>query len=272
LWVLRLFAAILGKDHFMFDQLVETRKQRRERSTSVLVTTASIYAATLLAAAIVAVFSFNPKLSEASPKVVIYTTPSIGGVSSSPAGSRSVERVGIPLTRAVSPTRVPEHSAAKIRDLPAGTGRAGGLDLAVGTSGSGSSPVSGGGDVLPGLTTGETRTPVPPPPPPKKTEPAPPVKPTTTRVSEGVLQGSALQRVKPIYPLAAQHARVSGLVVVQVTISEEGRVTDAIVISGHPFLRDAAVQAARQWVFAPTMLSRVPVKVQGILSFNFTLQ
>jgi TonB family protein len=72
--------------------------------------------------------------------------------------------------------------------------------------------------------------------------------------------------------MAAQHARISGAVVVQVTISEEGRVIDVIVISGPILLQDAAVRAAREWVFAPTLLSRVPVKVQGILSFDFKLQ
>jgi hypothetical protein len=59
----------------MFDHLVETRRQRNERSTPVLVATATIYCAALGAAALVAVFYFNPQLSEASPKVVIYTTP-----------------------------------------------------------------------------------------------------------------------------------------------------------------------------------------------------
>jgi protein TonB len=78
--------------------------------------------------------------------------------------------------------------------------------------------------------------------------------------------------VQPQYPPIAKAARASGAVQVQVTISEEGRVIDAAVVSGHPLLRDAAVQAARQWVFKPTELSGVAVKVQGVLTFNFTLQ
>jgi protein TonB len=59
---------------------------------------------------------------------------------------------------------------------------------------------------------------------------------------------------------------------IQVTISEEGRVIEAAALDGHPLLREAALQAARQWVFNPTNLSGVPVKVQGVLTFNFTLQ
>jgi TonB family protein len=58
---------------------------------------------------------------------------------------------------------------------------------------------------------------------------------------------------------------------VQVTVSEEGRVIEASVISGHPLLRASALMAARQWVFEPTELSGVRVKVQGILTFNFRL-
>jgi TonB family protein len=58
---------------------------------------------------------------------------------------------------------------------------------------------------------------------------------------------------------------------IQVTISEEGRVIEATVLNGNPFLRQAALDAARRWVFTPTRLSGAPVKVQGILTFNFVL-
>jgi len=91
-------------------------------------------------------------------------------------------------------------------------------------------------------------------------------------VKSGVLSGSALKKVGPAYPGEAKAARVSGKVQVQVTVSEEGRVIEAIVISGPELLRDAAVQAAKEWVFKPTKFDGVPVKVQGILIFNFELQ
>lgn len=87
-----------------------------------------------------------------------------------------------------------------------------------------------------------------------------------------VIRGSALKKVDPAYPEEAQADGVSGKVEVQVTISEEGRVIEAIAISGPELLRDAAVQAAKQWVFKPTKADGVPVKVQGILTFNFELQ
>ena len=90
-------------------------------------------------------------------------------------------------------------------------------------------------------------------------------------VSGGVLQGSALSRVQPAYPAEAKAARASGPVQVSVTINEAGEVTNAEAINGHPLLRDAAATAARQWKFKPTELGGQSVKVNGTLTFNFTL-
>ncbi len=96
-------------------------------------------------------------------------------------------------------------------------------------------------------------------------------KPRYIKVSGGVLQGIVIKKVSPLYPPIAKAARASGKVEVQITVSEQGKVIEATVVSGHPLLRDAAVAAAKQWVFKPTELSGVPVKVQGVLTFNFTL-
>jgi len=87
-----------------------------------------------------------------------------------------------------------------------------------------------------------------------------------------IAPGGALKKVAPTYPAEAKAAGVSGKVEVQVTISEEGRVIEAIAVSGPELLREAAEQAAKEWVFKPTTANRVRVKVQGILTFNFTLQ
>ncbi|HEX5736152.1 MAG TPA: TonB family protein [Blastocatellia bacterium] len=95
--------------------------------------------------------------------------------------------------------------------------------------------------------------------------------PKIVRKSGGVLQGSATKRVTPEYPALALEARVSGAVVVEVTVDEEGVVMSARAISGHPLLRDAAVDAARGWTFKQTQLSGVPVKVIGTITFNFTM-
>src|SRR5436853_4621592 len=96
-----------------------------------------------------------------------------------------------------------------------------------------------------------------------------PEPPKIIRKVGGVLQGSATKRVEPVYPPLAKAAKVSGAVVVEVTIDEDGKVIAARAISGHPLLKDSAVEAARGWTFTPTQLSNVPVKVIGTLTFNF---
>jgi TonB family protein len=103
---------------------------------------------------------------------------------------------------------------------------------------------------------------------PQREEPQPP---KIIRKSGGVFQGSATRRVEPAYPPLAKAAQVSGSVVVEVTVDEEGNVFAARAISGHPLLKDAAVAAARGWKFSPTKLQGVPIKVIGKITFNFNL-
>jgi TonB family protein len=89
-------------------------------------------------------------------------------------------------------------------------------------------------------------------------------------ISGGVLNGKATKLVKPVYPAAAKAVRASGAVNVQVTIDEKGSVVAASAVSGHPLLRASAVQAARESTFSPTLLSGKPVKVTGVIVYNFT--
>lgn len=103
---------------------------------------------------------------------------------------------------------------------------------------------------------------------PQREEPQPP---KIIRKSGGVFQGSATRRVEPTYPPLAKAARVSGSVVVEVTVDEEGNVISARALSGHPLLKDAAVGAARGWRFKPTLLQGEPVKVIGTITFNFNM-
>jgi protein TonB len=107
----------------------------------------------------------------------------------------------------------------------------------------------------------------PPPPPPPPAAKTPPPVPKT--ISGGVVNGKATSLPKPPYPPAARAVRASGAVNVQVTISESGSVISASAVSGHPLLRAAAEQAARSARFAPTLLSGQPVKVTGVIVYNF---
>jgi protein TonB len=109
----------------------------------------------------------------------------------------------------------------------------------------------------------------PPPPPPKPT-PAP--TPRRAPISGGVLNGKAISLPKPPYPPIARAARAAGTVTVQVTIDESGKVISARAVGGHPLLQQAAVQAAYGARFSPTQLSGQPVKVTGVITYNFVAQ
>ncbi len=91
-------------------------------------------------------------------------------------------------------------------------------------------------------------------------------------VSTGVVNGKAINLVKPVYSSAARTMRIGGEVRVQVTIDEDGRVISANAVSGSPLLRDSAETAAKSSKFTPTTLSNQRVKVTGIIIYNFTVQ
>ena len=112
-----------------------------------------------------------------------------------------------------------------------------------------------------------TKPNIPKPPPIKKAEEKPKVSTITTG---GVLNGKATSLPKPPYPLAAKAVGASGAVNVQITIDEQGNVISAKAVSGHPLLRQAAENAARNARFSPTYLSKVAVKVNGLIVYNFT--
>ena len=104
----------------------------------------------------------------------------------------------------------------------------------------------------------------PPPPPPKPTPHAP--------ISGGVMNGKAVHLVTPPYPAIARSAHAAGQVTVQVLIDENGNVVSAHATGGHPLLQAAAVAAARASKFTPTKLSGQPVKVNGVIIYNFVAQ
>ncbi|MBX3290395.1 MAG: TonB family protein [Acidobacteria bacterium] len=95
---------------------------------------------------------------------------------------------------------------------------------------------------------------------------------TTTsgkNISGGVLNGKAISLPKPAYPAAARAVRAGGAVTVQVVLDEEGNVASASAVSGHPLLRAAATEAAQGAKFSPTTLQGEPVKVSGVIVYNF---
>jgi len=106
----------------------------------------------------------------------------------------------------------------------------------------------------------------------KAPEPAVVKPPTTLRVASTILNGKAVTLPQPPYPIIAKQAHVQGPVSIQILVSEEGKVLSAQAVSGNAMLISAAKEAALRARFTPTILNGQPVKIQGVITYNFTLQ
>ena len=95
--------------------------------------------------------------------------------------------------------------------------------------------------------------------------------PQRIRVSSGVSQGLLVRRVQPSYPPLARQARIQGVVILQAQISKEGNIENLQLISGHPMLAPAAIEAVKQWKYRPYLLNGEPVEVETQVQVNFTL-
>ncbi len=97
----------------------------------------------------------------------------------------------------------------------------------------------------------------------------PTVKPPPGAINGGVLNKKAKSLPQPSYPAAAKAVHASGEVVVQILLDQNGKVVNALALSGHPLLRLAAEQAARNAEFSAWRLGGQPVKVSGVIIYSF---
>jgi periplasmic protein TonB len=95
--------------------------------------------------------------------------------------------------------------------------------------------------------------------------------PQRVRVSSGVVSGLLLRKVNPVYPPLAKQARIQGTVILQAQISKTGDIENLQLISGHPMLAPAAIEAVKQWKYKPYLLNGEPVEVDTQVQVNFTL-
>lgn len=155
-----------------------------------------------------------------------------------------------------APTAIPKE-IAEIKEEPTG-------DMGGGVVGGVPGGVPGGqmGGVLGGVLGGIPGA-VPPPPTPAA--------PKRVRVSSGVQEAKLINRVQPVYPPLARQARISGTVQLEAIIARDGTIQNLRVISGHPLLVQAAVQAVQQWRYEPTLLNNEPVEVVTTINVVFTL-
>lgn len=165
--------------------------------------------------------------------------------------------------RLIAPKAIPKTIVmVKEDEVPAPTAGA------VGVLGGVPGGVPGGqmGGVLGSIITETNRnaTPPPPPPPPK-------VEVKRIKVGGQVQAAMLISQPKPVYPPLARSARVQGHVILAAVISKQGTIEGLAVISGHPMLIPAALEAVRQWRYKPTILNNEPVEVDTTIDVNFTL-
>src|SRR5947209_6575773 len=95
--------------------------------------------------------------------------------------------------------------------------------------------------------------------------------PQRVRVSAGVTNGLLIRKPQPPYPPLARQARIQGTVILQAEISKTGDIQNLRLISGHPMLAPAAIEAVKQWKYKPYLLNGEPVEVETTVQVNFTL-
>lgn len=163
--------------------------------------------------------------------------------------------------RLIAPKTIPKTIAMiKEEELPPPSASMGGVVGGV----PGGVPGGTAGGVIGGII---SSTPVaPPPPPPPKAE-----APKRIRVGGQVQQARLVSQPKPIYPPLAKQARIQGTVRLEALISKTGTIEELRVVSGHPLLVQAALDAVRQWRYQPTFLNNEPVEVATTIDVNFTL-
>jgi protein TonB len=262
----------------MFDNLVESSSHKDDiaRKGSFIGITALIYGVLLVAFFVAGIYWYDAHLGEMELELTTLVAPvPVPQQQKEPEKqaeakpTKTEQNVDVRKELIADVTRtelVPKEVSAKASDVPPVRR---GVTTVVGTADSNASapmPAGPGTGTAVGGTPGPVKIADEPPPPEAK--PTPPRAP----ISGGVLNGKAISLPKPAYPPIARAAHASGTVVVQVLIDENGNVVSAHAVSGHPLLQAVAVGAARQARFSPTKLSGQPVKVTGVIQYNFVAQ
>ena len=261
----------------MFDNLVESssHKQDISRKGSFVAITAGIYAFLILAFFIAGIYWYDNHLGQMELELTTLVAPvPVPQQQKEPEQKQEVkptkveQNVDVRKELIADVTRtelVPKEVSAKASDIPPVRR---GVTTVIGNESSNAAAPMPAGPGAGNVVTAPTKVNIADEPPPPAATPTPPRAP----ISGGVLNGKALSLPHPPYPAIARAARASGTVVVQVTIDENGNVISARAVSGHPLLQAVAVAAARQARFSPTKLSGQPVKVTGVITYNFVAQ
>jgi TonB family protein len=256
----------------MFEHLVESgsHKEDLSRKGSFLVVTAAIYAVLIVTFLVAGIWFTVAQLDTSDLDLITLVAPvQVVQVQKEekheaakpvkPEQNVDVRKDLIAQTNRAD--LVPEKTTTKALDVPPVRNN---VRTIQGTENSNAAAPIASGAGTGNVTMAPTKVEIADAPPPAAAKPTP-----HAPISGGVLNGKALSLPKPQYPAIARQAHASGTVVVQVLIDENGAVIAAHAISGHPLLQAVAVQAAHQARFSPTKLSGQPVKVNGVIQYNF---
>jgi periplasmic protein TonB len=261
----------------MFDNLVESgsHKQDLGRKGSFLLGTVAVYAVIGITLLVISIMYAAANLESQDLDFITLVAPIPVPQQAAPekqqeAKPQKTEQnvdVRKELIASVDRTElVPKEVSAKASDIP--PVRRGVTTVLGNESTNAAAPVAASGSGT-GFATGPQKINIAEDPPPM---PEPKPTPPRAPISGGVLNGKAISLPRPAYPPIARQAHASGTVVVQVTIDENGNVISAHAVSGHPLLQAVAVAAAKGARFSPTKLSGQPVKVTGVITYNFVAQ
>jgi len=264
----------------MFNNLIESSSHKREfkRRGSFFLFTVAGYVLLFTAGAVASVYAYDAHLDEQAEITILTFAPPEPAV---PVPAAAIPRNSAPRSNDNSRNPVPSApilyenpgsprtppqgiSTEPVKFPPAGPGtKQGPYNNPLGGGSSGSGEIGTGG------TGSNTSVDVGVPPPAAAVPtPAPPKK---ILVSPKILNSVALSLPIPVYPEMAKRIHVVGSVSVQVLIDETGKVISAKAVSGHAMLTQVSVQAAQRARFSPTMLGDTPVKVSGVIVYNFVL-
>ena len=265
----------------MFNNLIESSSRTREykRRGSFLLFTTGVYVVVLAMAGVGSIYAYDAHLeaqssdlefltfvpvptpeAEPEPEVVRNTIRSAANSDRRPTRSIRTEL----FDRTSNPHNVPDKPGTKASDVPDAR-----PDSVLGNRNEDPPAQLSGSDR--GVRGGTGDKPVvnitdPPPPRPDP----PPAPPKVLKISV-VLNSRAIELPLPTYPPLARQIRLTGTVSVQVLIDESGKVISAKALSGHTVFVDAAEQAAMRARFSPTTINDQPIKVQGVITYNFVM-
>lgn len=240
----------------MFDDLVESAAVKKKTNTSWAVTLSVVAQTLVLLILILIPLIYTQALPKAMLSTLLIAPPPPPPPPPPPQAVpvKVIKPVARLLTQGklMAPRAIPKDVAVfKEAELPpeppAGSGVMGGL---------------GGGDILGGLGGGSSAG-APPPPPPKA--------PSRIKLGGQVQAAKIVAQPQPLYPALARQARIQGNVVLHAIIDKDGRVGQLEVVSGHPLLVQAALDAVKQWRYQPTQLNGDPVEVDTTITVSFVL-